>query len=83
MLVVFGLSALSHYGVDMDKYIQALLTERAGYEKRGLTLRVQAVDLALREVGFDHKYLTDEIEVAAIQPEAERAVKKSVKKRKV
>jgi uncharacterized protein (UPF0335 family) len=42
----------------MSKYIEALLAERAGYERRGLKDRVKAVDVALREVGFDHKYMS-------------------------
>jgi hypothetical protein len=46
--------------------------------------RVKAVDAALREVGFDHKYMTDEpeIETAAFEPVVERAVVKAAKKRK-
>jgi hypothetical protein len=46
--------------------------------------RVKAVDAALREVGFDHKYMTDEseIETAAVEPVVERAVVKAAKKRK-
>jgi len=66
----------------MKNYIESLLVERAGYERRGLKDRVKAVDAALREVGFDHKYMADEIETAAIEPVVERAVIKPVKKRK-
>jgi hypothetical protein len=45
--------------------------------------RVKAVDAALREVGFDHKYMTEpEIETAAFEPVVERAVVKAAKKRK-
>ena len=67
----------------MKNYIESLLVERAGYERRGLKDRVKAVDVALREVGFDHKYMSEpEIETAAIEPVAERAVVKAAKKRK-
>jgi heme-binding NEAT domain protein len=67
----------------MKNYIESLLVERAGYERRGLKDRVKAVDAALREVGFDHKYMSEpEIETAAIEPVVERAVVKAAKKRK-
>jgi uncharacterized protein (UPF0335 family) len=68
----------------MKNYIESLLVERAGYERRGMKDRVKAVDAALREVGFDHKYMTDEpeIETAAFEPVVERAVVKAAKKRK-
>jgi hypothetical protein len=67
----------------MKNYIESLLVERAGYERRGLKDRIKAVDAALREVGFDHKYMSEpEIETAAIEPVAERAVIKASKKRK-
>ena len=67
----------------MKNYIESLLVERAGYERRGLKDRVKAVDAALREVGFDHKYMSEpEIETAAIEPVVERAVIKPAKKRK-
>ena len=67
----------------MKNFIESLLVERAGYERRGLKDRVKAVDAALREVGFDHKYMSEpEIETAAIEPVVERAVVKAAKKRK-
>jgi len=66
----------------MKNYIESLLVERAGYERRGLKDRVKAVDTALREVGFDHKYMSDEVETASVQPVVERAVVKAAKKRK-
>ncbi len=66
----------------MSKMIDALLAERAGYERRGLKDRVKAVDAALRELGFDNKYLP-EVEVASIEPEVEKAVSKRGKKKKV
>jgi hypothetical protein len=67
---------------DMKKQIEALLVEREGYIRRGLKDRVKAVDAALRELDFDHKYMTDEIETASVEPVAERAVVKAAKKRK-
>jgi uncharacterized protein (UPF0335 family) len=65
----------------MNKYIEALLVERAGYERRGLKDRVKAVDAALRDLGFDHKYMP-EVEVASVEPVLETAVLKSGKKKK-
>ncbi len=66
----------------MNKQIEALLVEREGYVRRGLKDRVKAVDAALRELDFDHKYMTDEVETASVEPVAERAVVKAAKKRK-
>jgi hypothetical protein len=65
----------------MSKMIDALLAERAGYERRGLKDRVKAVDAALRELGFDNKYMP-EVEVASIEPEIEKSVLKRGKKKK-
>ena len=65
----------------MSKMIDALLAERAGYERRGLKDRVKAVDAALRDLGFDHKYMP-EVEVASVQPVVETAVLKRGKKKK-
>ena len=68
---------------NMNKQIEALLVERLGYERRGLKDRVKGVDAALRELGFEHKYLINpEIETASIEPVAERATRKAVSKRK-
>lgn len=67
---------------NMKKQIEALLVEREGYVRRGLKDRVKAVDAALRELDFDHKYMTDEVETASVEPVAERAVVKAAKKRK-
>ena len=67
---------------DMKKQIEALLVEREGYIRRGLKDRVKAVDAALRELDFDHKYMTDEVETASVEPVVERAVIKAAKKRK-
>ena len=65
----------------MNKQIEALLVERAGYEKRGLKDRVKAVDAALRELDFDHKYMVEtEIETASFEPVVERAIVKAAKK---
>ena len=61
-----------------SKQINALLTERVGYERRGLTDRVRQIDDALREVGFEHEYLT---ETATIKPDTERAIKPKARKR--
>ena len=66
----------------MNKQIEALLIEREGYERRGLKDRIKAVDAALRELGFDHKYMTDEIETASVEPATERTVRKAASKRK-
>ena len=65
----------------MSKMIDALLAERAGYERRGLKDRVKAVDVALRDLGFDNKYVP-EVEVASVQPVVETAVLKRGKKKK-
>jgi hypothetical protein len=66
----------------MKNHVEALLVERAGYERRGLKDRVKAVDAVLRELDFDHKYMSDEVETASVQPVVERAVVKAAKKRK-
>ena len=60
-------------------YINALLVERVGYIARGLTDRVRQIDDALREVGYDHPYLTTE--TATITPDAERAIKPKARRR--
>ena len=65
----------------MSKMIDALLAERAGYERRGLKDRVKAVDAALRDLGFDNKYMP-EVEVASVEPVVETAVVKRGKKKK-
>lgn len=65
----------------MSKMIDVLLAERAGYERRGLKDRVKAVDAALRDLGFDHKYMP-EVEVASVEPVVETAVLKRGKKKK-
>ena len=60
--------------------IQSLLDERKGYVARNLPDRVASVDASLRELGFEHKYLTHE--TATAQPDSERAIKPAVQKRK-
>ncbi|CAB4147062.1 hypothetical protein UFOVP519_10 [uncultured Caudovirales phage] len=55
----------------MNKNIQALLHERAGYSARNLPARIKAVDDALRELGFEHKLMTTE--TATAEPQEERA----------
>jgi hypothetical protein len=67
---------------DMNKQIESLLFEREGYVRRGLKDRIKAVDAALRELGFDHKYMTDEVETASVEPTTERTVRKAAPKRK-
>jgi hypothetical protein len=66
----------------MKNHVEALLVERAGYERRGLKDRVKAVDAILRELDFDHKYMSNEVETASVEPVVERAVVKAAKKRK-
>ena len=68
----------------MSKEIDALLQERAAYVKRNLPKRVESVDAALRELGFDHKYMTQEpqIETASIEIDSEKSVLKRGKKKK-
>lgn len=65
----------------MNKLIQSLLAERAGYEMRNLPNRVKDVDDSLRALGYDNKYMTKE--TATATPEEERAVASSVTKRTV
>jgi len=68
----------------MNNYIDALLQERAGYVKRNLPERVKSVDDALRRLGFDQKYMTEEpqIETASIEVAVEKTVLKRGKKKK-
>jgi len=66
----------------MNPNIESLLRERAGYERRGLVERVKAVDAELRELDFDHKYMTRQDETAAVQPPAERATRVKPQKRR-
>lgn len=65
---------------NMKNQIEALLVERAGYERRGLKDRVKACDEALHALG--HSVKTPEVETASIEPVAERATRKAAPKRK-
>ena len=56
--------------------IAALLQEREGYIKRGLTERIEAIDASLKDLGYVAK------ETAAVEPESERAVTPKARKRK-
>ena len=64
----------------MNKEIEALLIERAGYVMRKKSDRVKAVDESLRALG--HVMKSDEIETATIEPVAENAARKAAPKRK-
>lgn len=68
----------------MNKQIEALLVERAGYVARKLPKRIESVDAALRELGFDHKYMTPEtdVEVAVQELKTETASLNRGKKKK-
>ncbi len=66
----------------MDKKIQALLVERLGYERRGKTDRVAAVDEQLRALGYS-KHSAAPIETAAVEPQVERSAKRKSKKREI
>lgn len=55
--------------------VEALLFEREGYVRRGLTARIAAVDAALRGFGIEVE------ETATLSPSTETAVRKRVKKR--
>lgn len=64
----------------MNKQIEALLIERAGYVMRKKMDRVKAVDESLRALG--HEVKKNEIETATIEPVAENASRKAAPKRK-
>lgn len=66
----------------MTPYLKALLEERAGYENRGLSQRVREVDIALREIGYDHKYM-DQPETATATPDVEKATSLKARRRTV
>lgn len=68
----------------MNKNIEALLVERASYVRRNLPKRIEAVDEALRELGFDHKYMTTEpvIETATKETSTETTSLNRGKKKK-
>jgi hypothetical protein len=60
---------------DHNGTVQALLIERIGYERRGLTHRVAQVDELLARLGIA-------VESAAVEPQAETATRKKPLKRK-
>lgn len=62
----------------MNPHIEALLSEREGYVRRGLKDRVAQVDVVLASLGY-----VTAIRTATIEPEAERAVVPRASKRKV
>ena len=59
--------------------ISSLLVERLGYERRGLHERAAMVTQTLRDLGYNEQDTTTE--TATVEPAAERAVKRRVKKR--
>jgi hypothetical protein len=61
------------------KLITALLVERLGYERRGLHERAALVTQALRDLGYDEPNAV--VEIATVEPAAERTVKRRAKKR--
>ena len=66
----------------MSSIVQALLEERAGYLARGRMDRVAQVDAQLKHYGIEVE--KPKREVAAVEPETEKAVTKQVaRKRKV
>lgn len=62
--------------MNKSKLIQALLVERGGYVRRGLTERIEAVDASLKELGYVFA------ETAAIDPGTERAINPKQRKRR-
>lgn len=60
-----------------DRIIEALLAERKGYERRGLTDRVAEVDAMLARLG-----VFTETETATAQPQVETAARKKPLRRK-
>jgi hypothetical protein len=55
---------------DQRSTIQALLIERLGYERRGLTERVKQVDELLARLGYQTE------ETATLEPQKETATRK-------
>ena len=66
----------------MDKTINALLAERAGYERRGLTARVADVDVALALLGYKRVKTTPVAETTAssVAPETATATPRPARK---
>ena len=65
----------------MSDYIEALKIELEGYVRRGLKDRADQVRKILADAGVSSEE-TSEIEVASIEPEAERAIVRKARKRK-
>lgn len=63
----------------MNATIRALLVEREGYRRRGLTERIEAVDEALRGLGYE---VFDLPETATADPVQETAAKPRGRRRK-
>ena len=66
----------------MNNYVAALLLEREGYLRRGRQDRVAMIDQALRDIGFEHDYLTTPVETASVQPIVETTTRKKPTQRK-
>ena len=66
----------------MNNYVAALLLEREGYLRRGRQDRVAMIDEALRDIGFEHDYLTTPVETASVQPNVETTTRKKPTPRK-
>lgn len=62
----------------MSNEIQALLTEREGYLRRGLKDRARQVEDVLASLGYVEK----KKETATVEPDAERAVSTRASKRR-
>ena len=62
--------------------IDALLTERAGYVKRGLKDRVVQIDTYLRDLGHETKQASTPVETATAEPQVETAALPKAAKRK-
>ena len=60
---------------DHNSTVQALLTERIGYERRGRLDRVAQLDALLARMGVT-------VETASIEPQTETATRKKPTKRK-
>lgn len=65
----------------MSDYIEALKIELEGYVRRGLKDRADQVRKILADAGVSSQ-AKPEVEVASIEPEAERAIVRKARKRK-
>jgi hypothetical protein len=50
--------------------------------RRGRQDRVAMIDQALRDIGFEHDYLTTPVETASVQPIVETTTRKKPTRRK-